>query len=128
MQFDARERHYQREFPTADDEIVEVDGQPAGRLEVFRDSEQLLVVDLALLPPFRGRGIGTALLRSLLEESTRTGLPARIHVEEFNRARSLYERLGFRLVSASPPYLLMEWMPAADPSRSPGYAPTPEED
>lgn len=97
-------------------------------METFRDSEQLLVVDLALLPPFRGQGIGTALLRSLLEESTRTGLPARVHVEEFNRARSLYERLGFRLVSASPPYLLMEWMPAADPSRPPGYAPTPEED
>ncbi|HWD07584.1 MAG TPA: GNAT family N-acetyltransferase [Actinomycetota bacterium] len=114
-QFDARERHYRAEFPAAEDLIVEVVGQPAGRLEVDRDAQRLLIVDLAVARAFRGRGIGTALLHRLLAESTRSGRPVRLHVEQFSRARSLYERLGFRSIAESPPYLLMEWTLSAGP-------------
>lgn len=111
QQFDARERHYHVEFPEADDRIVEVDREPAGRLDVARQADAILVVDLALAPAYRARGVGTALLESLFGESIRTLKPVRLHVEYGNRARSLYERLGFRAVSESPPYVLMEWTP-----------------
>ena len=32
-----------------------------------------------------------------------------IHVEKFNRARHLYERLGFQVAQDKDVYLLMEW-------------------
>jgi len=53
-------------------------------------------MDIALLPEFRGRGIGTALLSALIEEAEREGKRVSIHVERYNPARRLYARLGFR--------------------------------
>jgi ribosomal protein S18 acetylase RimI-like enzyme len=74
-------------------------------------SAEIRVVDVALLPAARGRGIGTALLRDLLAEGARTGKKVSIHVERFNRALGLYRRLGFGEVEENGPYLLMEWRP-----------------
>jgi predicted GNAT family acetyltransferase len=41
------------------------------------------------------RGLGTTLLRNLQSEAAAAGKPLRIHVERFNPALRLYERLGF---------------------------------
>lgn len=92
-------------------EIVLVDREPAGRLIVARWPEELRVVDIALLPKFRGRGIGEGLMRSLLEEADERGVKASIHVERFNPAQHLYTRLGFRMVSETGVYLLLERPP-----------------
>ena len=89
-----------------------VDGEPAGRLYVHRDDDEILIVDIALLPPYRGRGIGTALVREVLDEADASGRPVRIHVEHQNPAMTLYRRLGFERVDESGPYLLMERAPA----------------
>jgi ribosomal protein S18 acetylase RimI-like enzyme len=121
MQFDARERHYAAEFPEADDRIVEFGGERAGRLAVNRDPGGILIVDLALLPAYRGQGVGTALIRLLLDEGLLTSKSVRLHVELSNPARRLYERLGFRTIAESPPYLLMECNPP-----SPGPDPSPD--
>jgi ribosomal protein S18 acetylase RimI-like enzyme len=65
-------------------------------------------VDIALLPEYRGMGIGTRLLRDLISESEESGKPLSIHVERFNPALRLYERLDFRTVEDKGVYLLME--------------------
>ncbi len=93
-------------------EVVLVDGEPAGRLIVARWPEELRVVDIALLPEFRGHGIGESLMREVIEEAEERGVKASIHVERFNPAQRLYTRLGFRMVSETGVYLLLE-RPAA---------------
>jgi ribosomal protein S18 acetylase RimI-like enzyme len=110
QQFEAQSRHYETYRDTTY-EIVLVDGEPAGRLIVARRPEELRVVDVALLPEHRGRGIGGALLGALLEEADARGVKASIHVERFNPAQRLYARLGFRLVSEAGVYLLLERPP-----------------
>lgn len=97
QQFEAQSAHYGREYADASVDVVEVDGADAGRLIVHRSAVEILIVDIALLPPYRGRGIGTRLLRPLLEDADERGLPVAIHVERFNPAMRLYERLGFAL-------------------------------
>ena len=62
-----------------------------------------------LLPEQRGRGVGTALLTAVFAESVPAGRSVSIHVELFNPARRLYERLGFRELSRNGVYALMEW-------------------
>ena len=57
----------------------------------------------------RNRGIGTRLLRELQEEARSAGKPLRIHVERFNPALRLYERLGFRQTEDKGIYLFLEW-------------------
>jgi ribosomal protein S18 acetylase RimI-like enzyme len=76
-----------------------------------RFGEELRIIDLALLPEFRGRGVATSLLGSLIREAAGLGLPLRIHVERFNPALRLYERLGFRLVADRGVYLFLERPP-----------------
>ncbi len=87
------------------------DAVPVGRLYVARWQDEIRIVDIALLPPSRHAGIGTAILRDLLAEAAVAHKPVRIHVEKFNPALRLYERLGFAPIADKGVYLFMEWAP-----------------
>lgn len=104
MQLAAQRAQQQRQHPQARSEVVLVDGVPAGRLVVDRAADHVHLVDIALLPAYRGRGVGGQLLTELLAEGRRVTL----QVERDNPARRLYERLGFRVVAAGPVHDLME--------------------
>jgi ribosomal protein S18 acetylase RimI-like enzyme len=113
QQFDAQTAYWDEQYPEAERSIVEVDGAPAGRLYVQRWPKEVRLVDIALLPDFRGRGLGTELIQRLVSEAARAGKPVTIHVEIFNPARALYERLGFAPRGEQGMYVLMERKPEA---------------
>ncbi len=122
-QFAAQHRYYQESYTSSRFDLVLVGGRPAGRLYVARWPEELRVIDIALLPEFRRRGIGTALLGRLLDEAKSLALPLRIHVERFNPALAFYERLGFRQIEDRGVYLFLEWRSG---DGAPGDAKQPE--
>ena len=93
---------------------MEADDAPIGRLYLDRRKDEIWVVDIALLPEHRGRGIGDALMRQVIAEADEKALPVRIHVEHVNPAQRWYERLGFRRTGDTGVYYLMERSP--DPS------------
>jgi GNAT superfamily N-acetyltransferase len=109
MQFNAQTADYRANYPDASFQIIERDGVAAGRLLVLRAEEKIHVIDIALLPEHRGAGIGTKFLRELQEEAKAAGKKLSIHVEIFNPARRLYERLAFQQVEEKGMYLLLEW-------------------
>jgi ribosomal protein S18 acetylase RimI-like enzyme len=113
QQFEAQHAWYQDHYEGAQFDVILVDGVPAGRLYVHHRPAEIRLVDITLLPEFRKGGIGTSLLRDLLAEGEAAGRPVTIHVEVFNPAMRLYERLGFRPVEERGPYRLMKWTPAA---------------
>jgi ribosomal protein S18 acetylase RimI-like enzyme len=113
QQFTAQDAHYRANYPGATLDVIEVDGARAGRLYVHRGPSDIRIMDIALAPEFRGRGIGSALLRSLMEEADSSGRKLSIHVEVNNPARSLYDRLGFEPAGEHGVYVLMERPPAA---------------
>jgi ribosomal protein S18 acetylase RimI-like enzyme len=113
QQFGAQDAHYRANYPGATLDVIEVDGSRAGRLYVHRGPSDIRIMDIALAPPFRGRGIGTALLRGLMDEADASGRKLSIHVEMNNPARSLYNRLGFEPAGEHGVYVLMERLPAA---------------
>jgi ribosomal protein S18 acetylase RimI-like enzyme len=111
MQFTAQDRHYRAHYQGAALDVILVNGEPAGRLYVHRTSHELRVMDIAVLPAFRRRGLGERIFRDLFAEADRDGKRVTIHVEVQNAARRLYDRLGFRVVDEgepSPVYVLME--------------------
>jgi ribosomal protein S18 acetylase RimI-like enzyme len=110
-QFEAQHGWYQDHYQGARFDVILVDGVPAGRLYVHRRESEIRLVDITLLPEFRGGGTGSALLRDLLAEGEAAGKRVTIHVEVFNPAMRLYERLGFLPVEERGPYRLMEWRP-----------------
>ncbi len=98
MQHEAQHRDYWRNYDTGRFQVVVVDGADAGRFYVERRTGELRIVDIALLPAFRARGLGSALIGQLFEEADVAQLPVRIHVEHANPAQRLYLRLGFAFV------------------------------
>jgi len=112
LQFAAQRQDYERRFPGADHRIVLRDGRRVGRIFVARRPEEIRLVDIALLPEHRGAGIGTWLLREVLDEAEREGLPVRHMVWKGNPAAlRFYERLGFAVVEDDGMYELMERLP-----------------
>jgi ribosomal protein S18 acetylase RimI-like enzyme len=111
MQFTAQDREYRRHNPHGSFDVIEVDGRPAGRLYVDRRPGDLRIVDIAVLPGFRNRGIGRRLIEELQEQAAAEGRIVSIHVEAHNRAAVLYERLGFALAEDLGVYRRMEWTP-----------------
>ena len=110
-QFDAQSRWYREHYARATYEIVLVDGEPAGRLYLHRGETEIRIVDIALLPEHRGNGVGTSLLSDLLAEADAAGKRVTIHVERFNPALRLYERLGFSVAEDKGAYLFLERPP-----------------
>lgn len=111
QQFHAQHTYYQQVFPEASFQVILLEDQPIGRLYVNRTPDELRIVDIALLPPFRGRGIGGQILRSLMSEATDARQVIRIHVERENPAQRLYQRLGFQMIEDLGIYYLLEWTP-----------------
>jgi ribosomal protein S18 acetylase RimI-like enzyme len=109
MQFEAQHAWYQEHYGGAQFDVVLVDGEPAGRLYVHRRGSEIRLVDITLLPEFRGRGLGGRLLADLMAEAAAAGKPLTIHVEKYNPAMRLYRRLGFTAIADRGPYDLMEW-------------------
>ena len=108
MQFDAQDSYYRQSYPDARFDVIEQAGTPVGRLYVARLEDELRVIDIALLPEHRGRGIGSQLMSDVLAEADARHLRVTLHVEPWNRARELYIRLGFRVVRRGDVYDLME--------------------
>ena len=111
QQFDAQDAYYRENYDNTRFDVIEVDGRPAGRLYIARWEDEIRIVDIALLPELRGFGVGTELLRDLLDEAAAAGKRLTIHVEKLNRARALYERLGFTEAADRGVYVLMEAEP-----------------
>ncbi len=110
-QFDAQSAYYAANYPGASFQVIEQDGVPVGRLYVARWEKEIRIVDITLLPEFRGSGIGTQLVLDLQKEARAADKSLTIHVERFNRALELYQRLGFRQIEDKGVYLLMECRP-----------------
>ncbi|WP_157263552.1 GNAT family N-acetyltransferase [Azohydromonas aeria] len=102
-----RERHYRAHFAAAAFDVIEEDGRPVGRLCLWRGAREWRVVDIALLPECRGRGIGSALLRRVLAEADTAGAAVSLHVEPASPACRLYGRLGFQAAGGDGFYLAM---------------------
>ena len=109
MQFQAQKSHYESYYPTCQFLMIELDAAPIGRLYVDRDDEAINIVDIALMPECRGRGIGRMLMEEILAEGAATARTVSIYVEHFNPARRLYDRLGFRHIDTNGVYHKMEW-------------------
>lgn len=111
MQFAAQRQSYGTQFPDAERSIILHNGTPVGRLLLDRTADELHIVDIALTPEHRNRGIGSAILAGLQAEAVATGKSIRLYVERFNPALRWYERLGFENTSSSEIYLEMIWRP-----------------
>lgn len=111
MQFNAQWSDYENNYPDADFFVIEKGGLRIGRIYVERGPEEICIIDIALLPAARGTGLGTHLMREILDEAQATRRRVTIYVERYNPALRLYRRLGFEPVEEGDIYFKMHWIP-----------------
>jgi ribosomal protein S18 acetylase RimI-like enzyme len=96
MQFAAQKQHYAAMHPGASHDIIYCGEIPVGRVYVDRTPEELHILDITVLPQFRGRGTGQTLLRRLMDEAGASSKAVTIYIESFNPSLRLFEQLGFQ--------------------------------
>lgn len=109
QQFQAQQTHFRARFPDARVDIVTDQDRPAGRLWVDLAADEIRLVDISLMPEYRGRRIGEGLLRELMVQAARRAVPLRLSVALDNPALRLYKRMGFVALAADGVYSAMEW-------------------
>lgn len=118
MQFNAQQQWYSATYSNAENQIIEKDLQPIGRMIVQREAGLWRLVDIALLPEHRGQGIGGELLRALIEQCRDSGAVLQLQVLNTNPAQRLYTRLGFVKTGEDQLYTQMELRPQTQPGSS----------
>lgn len=114
QQFHAQTQGYRAAYPDARLEIVMVDAVPVGRLATWRGADAVHLVDIALTPEWRGRGVGTTILGGLMDEARALDLPLTLQVARDNlAAQRLYHRLAFVATAADETHLALAWRPAS---------------
>lgn len=115
QQYDSQHRFYFANYDTAHYGIIQWTGQPIGRLYVDYRHDEVRVLEIAVLPEYRGRGIGRIVMTGLCLEAAMRKTPVRLHVHYLSRAQRFYQQLGFREIALEGPDRLMEWSrPQAD--------------
>jgi ribosomal protein S18 acetylase RimI-like enzyme len=120
MQFRAQRRHYAAAHPEAEEQIVVLEDRPIGRLWVDRSTDPWRLLDLAMIDDARGAGLGTSVLRDLLDDADRAGARVALQVAVTNAgALRLYERLGFRRIGEDEVYVSMDRRPGEAGGQAP---------
>jgi ribosomal protein S18 acetylase RimI-like enzyme len=118
MQFKAQQQWYQATYSTAENQIIEKDHQPIGRVIVQRERDTWRLLDISLLPEHRGQGLGGELIRDLIKECVATGAVLQLQVVITNPALRLYTRLGFIKSGQDQIYMQMELRPQTTERRN----------
>lgn len=90
-------------------EIILWNGDAVGFLAKGIFPDHVFLSELQLLPEYQGRGVGTRIIRQIQEEAAQLKRPIRLQVLRENKARELYERLGFTTSGETGTHVLMEW-------------------
>jgi len=110
LQFRAQRQQYRQDAPDSVEQVVELAGEPIGRLWISAGAESHRLLDIVIDGRCRGQGLGSALLAGLQTAAARAGVPLRLHVWSQNAAAvRLYQRLGFQPVGDSNGYLALQW-------------------
>ncbi|MEO6217463.1 MAG: GNAT family N-acetyltransferase [Sphingomonas sp.] len=110
-QFNAQRIHYRGQIAGCAFDVIEKQGVPIGRLYLQERESRLHIVDIALMPEWCGKGLGSIILKGLIETAGGKGKGVGIFVEKYNPALRLYRRLGFTEIQDTDIYLEMEWVP-----------------
>ena len=111
MQFNAQQQWYQATYSTAENQIIQKDHEPIGRMIVQRGAGTWRLLDISLLPEHRGQGIGGELIRCLIKDCVVAGAMLQLQVVNTNPAQRLYARLGFIKTGQDQIYTQMEFRP-----------------
>lgn len=117
MQCTAQLEHYHQHYVGAIHNLILLHQQPIGRIYIYHMPQEIRLMDITLLTPYRNQGFGSHLLQQLFAEADQQQKSVTLHVEIFNEpAQRLYRRFGFELTEDKGVYLFMTRYPQQAPN------------
>jgi ribosomal protein S18 acetylase RimI-like enzyme len=96
LDMDAQVAGFRQRWDVGQVRIITLDGTDIGWLQSFVKHDALYLGQLFVDGALRRQGIGTEVVKGLIEEAARAGYALTLGVVKTNPALRLYERLGFR--------------------------------
>jgi len=107
MQFTLQHTQYMKGHINPSFDIILENDIPAGKLYVDHRADEIRLIDIAVLPEFRRRGIAGSLMKELLLAAEKKNKSISLHVEKNNPILGYYQRLGFQVEEDKGIYLFM---------------------
>ncbi|HHK8526379.1 TPA: GNAT family N-acetyltransferase [Vibrio parahaemolyticus] len=98
---------HRNEWNEAKPTIIEMEGAPVGSYLVQAHSEHLYFGRFFLLPACQGKGIGSQVLKTVIQLANEKSLPIQLCYLQGNRVGQLYERFGFEVTSQDEQFVHM---------------------
>ena len=89
------EERFRKNYNTKTISVIQLDGEDIGMLKTEKRKDHICLGDIQLKEAFQRRGIGTSLIRDVIEKAKADRLPLRLRVLKENPVVELYNRLGF---------------------------------
>ncbi len=103
-----QQKFHQELWNPQNEKVITLDGCDVGKIVVLKRSEHLLLESIYILPEYQNRGIGTHLIRQVIDNARREKKPVRLQVLKINPAVNLYKRLRFQTTSKTETHFVME--------------------
>jgi GNAT superfamily N-acetyltransferase len=107
---------FARLWTPADTRIITLNGIDVGWLETSETEREIFLKQMYMTPAQQRRGIGSHVLRLLIQQWKQARKPVVLGVLKNNPARRLYERLGFVVVGETDMKFMMRREPPRPPS------------
>ena len=108
----------EREFHAQDwlskrPKLITYRNQPIGTIYINEDKDSIEIAQFVISSEYQNRGIGSHILKGILEEADRTGRVVKLKYLRINPVASLYSRLEFKVVSSDDLFISVERKPGS---------------
>lgn len=101
-----------RSFKAADARIISRDGADIGWIQVTERDADYHLTQIQIIEDYCGLGIGSDIIKGLLDRAAREGKTVSLSAVRVNRAIELYKRMGFQVINPeASPIIDMVWTP-----------------
>jgi len=104
----AQDRFFEEDWHSAPHSVLICDGTPCGYVSVEENRAYTAVRELVVHPDYRGKGIGSTVLKGIIDSAHRRGVPVKLGVLHENNARFFYHKLGFAEYGRTEAHILMK--------------------
>jgi ribosomal protein S18 acetylase RimI-like enzyme len=101
---------FDKKFQPSAWQVIVFQSEDIGILQTEDRPDTLWISNIQIDPRFQSKGIGSKVIRSLVDKAQRGGKSVTLRVFKVNPARALYERLGFRISGENETHWYMDFV------------------
>ena len=105
---DTQEEYFRKTFKPKDMKIIQCAGTDVGMCYIVEEDDCYSIKRMEILPKYQNHGIGTKILKKILERADQQNKAVRLRVFKINPAQRFYKRHGFQVIDETETHYQME--------------------